>query len=966
MIQSTKQILLHQNQLQKLIEGEAAFDEKTRAIYATAACMYKIVPTGVVFPKSLNDVIQVVNYARQNGLSITARGAGSSLVGQAVNNGVILDFTRYMNKIIAYDAEKETVRLQPGVTQGELNRFLKKYDRYLPPDPSSGEYCTLGGMIANNATGSHSIKCGATVDYIESLQVVLFNGSSIETRIWDVNKAQFKNFINQQTDEAKLYRFIYELVNNNKALIENHTPKVEKNASGYRLEKLIDGNRFNLGKLFCSSEGTLGIVTEIELQVKKPPRHKILTVINFDTLEKAAQAIELILDINPSAVEMMEKKAIRLVRKYRPDLHDYFPENIESQLFVEFDGWSLKEVQGQNNQLVQFLKNTFAEGVEFKIAADAAERNALWQIRKESFPLVYNEKRPEKVLAFIEDYAVKPKDIAEYIRKLYDIYKKYEVDAIIYGHAGRGNFHTRPFINLKEESQVQKMQKIADEVFEVVSGLGGALSGEHGDGRARAHFLPKIAGPLFELYVRTKQHLDPDGIFNPGVKINKENQLTSNLRFTPDYKRIERETLLHFDDDNYYYEIEKCHGCSACRQMNIATAMCPLFQITGDELASPRGKANILQNLISGNLDSSHASDKQFKQMLDYCIYCESCFVECTSHVDVGKLLLEHKARYRKEHGADLLHWTLEHGEWLSKFTSYFAPVSNPVMKNKAARWLMEKIIGIDRRRTMPKAVTPLKYKNDSKTNGVRNPAAKVVYFSDLYARYNDSGLAKTAVKILEYNQVEVVTPNLHSAAMPAIVYGNFDFARKTIKKNIPVLMEYIRKGYKIVSTEPTAILALKKEWYDLIPSDDTKIISENTFEYFDFLLNLDIPNKIENKPGKVNITFGYHTPCHLAALEIGRPAVQFLRQIPGIKINEINRGCCGIAGTYGFKKGDKGFNQSMKIGAGLFEELSLPEIDLGLSECSTCRMQMEQGSQKRALHPLIVLAYSYGLIEDI
>jgi len=945
--------------LNNLLQGEASFSTTSRALYATAACMYKVTPAGVVYPKSTSDVVASVSFARKHGLSLTARGAGSSLVGQAVNSGLILDFSRYMNKILDYDAKTESVRVQPGVIYGDLNRFLKQYNRYFPPDPSSGEYCTLGGMVANNAAGSHSVKNGFTIDYLQCLEVVLHDGTVARFGNQSQNDL---SLISDPSTTQNLSQTVFKALQQNKDIIEAHTPKVKKNASGYRLEKILEGDSFNLAKLFCGSEGTLGLITEISFKVKSPPRFKTLTIINFDRLEEAAEIIHPILKIGPSAIEMMEKKAMETVREYRPDLQEFYPEKLESQLYVEFDGDAAEEVQVQQKQLIDLMQSKFESGVSWHLAKNEAEQAELWKIRKASFPLVYQKKRPEKVPAFIEDYVVPPESIASFIKFLYEVYKRYGSEAMILGHAGNGNFHTRPFINFSDEQDLNKMHQIAEQVTAKVLELGGSLSGEHGDGRARAHLLVKQAGPLYHVYEEIKQLFDPQGMLNPDVKISRENQLTKNLRFNPQYKRIEEETLLHFDEDDYYYEIEKCHGCSACHQSNVTNTMCPLFQITGEELASPRGKADILQHLIAGDLEAVFSQEDDYKKMLDYCIYCEGCYVECPSHVDVGRLLQEHKARYRAANGAGVTQWLLEHSELLSKVQSWFAPVINLVLNFKIRRVLMECVLGIDRRRPFPKIDSHLQFKKNNRTIAVDKPIAKVVLFHDLYARYNDSNLTALAIKILAQLNVQVEIRPMASAAMPAVVYGNLDLARKTISKSVEYLADFIRKGYKVISTEPTAVLALKKEWKDVLPTEEVKLISENSFEFFDFIVSLIRENDIPLTLNEVNHSFGYHAPCHLKAMQIGRPSLEIMRQIPGVQINEIDRGCCGIAGTYGFKKGANGYDQSMAIGASLFEDLRKPENDLGLSECSTCRMQMEHGAGKQSIHPLQVLAESMGI----
>lgn len=946
--------------LEGRLQGFAAFDDATRSLYATAACMYKMMPLGVLFPKSTQDVSVAVNACARLKIPVTARGAGSSLVGQAVNSGLIIDFSRFMTQILGYDRSTETVTLEPGVIYADLNRYLSEFDRYFPPDPSSGNYCTVGGMVANNAAGAHSLTNGPTIDYVHSLQVVLADGQIIETRPWPMGSAELAEHLvgAEQNFESELYQ----LCNEQKALIQKYTPRVPKIASGYRLEEVIRNGVYNPSKIFCGSEGTLGIVTGITVSVKRPPIYKQLVVINFDLLKDAARAIAFILETNPAAVEMIEEKAMQFVRRYRQDLHDFYPPGIASQLFVEYADLEESRVHLGVQRLNSVLAAQFKNGVSWRVCSDAEEQAQLWNIRKASFPLVYLEKRPEKVPAFIEDFVVPPKAIAEFIAFLYRVYEKYDSETMILGHAGSGNFHTRPFINFADPADLDKMQAMLAEISARVLQLGGATSGEHGDGRARAHLLPQQAGPLYAVYEQVKQLFDSREIMNPGVKINRENQLTKNLRFDPQYRRQTTETILHFDTDDYYYEIEKCHGCSACHQPNHQTTMCPVFQITGDELAAPRGKANILQGLISGTLPAEFETSASYKQMLDFCVYCEGCFVECPSHVDVGRLLLEHKARYRQQFGAGKTQWLLEHSETLSKIQAWAAPLVNVANRVPIMRALMEKATGIDRRRPLPDVRFPWQFYRMNRTKAPERPLDKVFLFHDLYARYNQPELTGLAIKILQHFGIVVESKPVAASAMPAIVYGNTEFARKTIKKSVPHLTQFINQGYKIVSTEPTAALALRKEWHDLVPETDVQLISKNTFEFFDYLRTFLNEQKIKPDYAEIAVHYAYHAPCHLTAMRVGLPGVEILRSIPGVQVDIIDKGCCGIAGTYGFKQGANGYEQSMEIGAELFRALDEPQVEFGLSECSTCRMQMEHGSSRKIFHPIQVLARALNI----
>ncbi|HDJ89282.1 MAG TPA: FAD-binding oxidoreductase, partial [Thermoprotei archaeon] len=506
--------------MEKIVEGDVYWDRVMRALYSTDASIYEVMPLAVVFPKNVGDVINVVKYGYRNGVSIHARGAGSSLAGQAIGSGIILDFTKYMNRIIEMNVEENYVWVEPGIVMEKLNEVLEKYGKFFPPDPASSHFCTIGGMIGNNASGMRSVKYGNTIDYVEELKVVLSNGDIIHTKPINVDSIEFKEKLGLNTFEGKIYREIYKLFIDNRNIIEKSMPKVEKNASGYRIEYLLRNNVFNLSKIFVGSEGTLGIIVAAKLRIVDLPGKRGLLLAFFDSLEKATNSILTLLKYKPSALEIMDKKYIDLVRDHYEYMRERIPGKTESILIIEFEGENEDELKERLDIAKNVLTKQLGTAFNVEIALTEDEMENLFEVRRAAIPIINKTRGLRKYPAFIEDLVVPPDRLLEFIRGMYRILEKYGLDTIIFGHAGQGNIHTHPPINLKDPIDIDRMRAVCRDIYRLVVKLRGAISGEHGNGRLRTPFM-KIEYPeLLKIFVKVKEIFDPKNILNPGPKIN--------------------------------------------------------------------------------------------------------------------------------------------------------------------------------------------------------------------------------------------------------------------------------------------------------------------------------------------------------------------------------------------------------------------------------------------------------------
>jgi FAD/FMN-containing dehydrogenase/Fe-S oxidoreductase len=941
--------------LTKVVRGDVFTDILHRAAYASDASIYQIIPGCVVAPRGAADAVAVVKYACAHGVAVAARGAGSGVAGESLCSGIVFDMRRYMNKIVSIEDGGVTVICEPGVVLDDLNKHLSDYGRKIGPDPSSGNRATVGGSVANNATGAHSLEYGYIGDYVESIEAVLADGSVVE----------FKNDFDPAGEEdeklASIANECKSILSGKETVIARALPVTKRNRSGYAIAGICHNGKIDLARLLAGSEGTLGVFTKIKLRTVAVPKAKGLLQLEFDSFEKMARAVPIIVDSGASACELMDKTLIDMAIEALPEHRDILPTGGVATLLVEHTGETAEQV-GEKIETTDSKVGKLACGR--RIVFETEQQKRLWKSRKDAAALLERKRCGKHPVPFVEDVSVENKRLAEYISGLEKIRKRYDIVMSFYGHAGDGELHIRPYLDLSEPAEVEKMQLIANDIFELAWSLGGTISGEHAVGLVRAAFLRRQYGDEFyELLRAIKNVFDPDGVMNPGKIISDDAEImVRNLRAGHKWVPERLKTDLYFGEDELRTEVEQCSGCGVCLSRESDLRMCPVFRAVGEELSSSRAKANILRLWMSGQLEKKDFESAEFRKFLDLCINCKVCSVECPAGVDVSRLMTAARAEYVRRRGLRRAELALSHNRYLSMLGSIFSPISNFFMRLSIFKWFLERISGIDRRRNMPSFVGGSFLRAGRKYLGacapIEKPVDRVAYFVDTYANYNDHELGFAVLEVLRHNDIDVILPKQRAVPLPAIVYGNVRGARKDLAYSVKHLAKAIRDGYKIVCSEPSAALCLKQELRYFVAGKDAQLVSGNTYELMSYLLDLSKQNKLKLVKNCISRSFVYHQPCHLYAIGEGRAGVELLRRVCSVEITELDAGCCGIAGTFGFNK--KNYELSSQIAARLKDALGKSPIKTVLTECAACKMQIEHISRATVVHPIKVLAEAY------
>ncbi|MBN1786794.1 MAG: anaerobic glycerol-3-phosphate dehydrogenase subunit C [Sedimentisphaerales bacterium] len=940
------------DELSRLVASDCLADIFTRVIFSTDASIYQIIPLCVVAPKDIKDIAAVVKYAAENEIPVVARGAGSGLAGEALCSGIVLDITKYMNRIMGITDDGAAVVCQPGVVLDDLNNYLSQFGKKIGPDPSSGNRACVGGVVANNATGAHSLEYGYIAEHIEKIKAVLADGSI----------AEFTN--NMPPGESLFGLRAFDLLNTNASIIKSAQPISKRNHSGYNIADVVHDDKIDMAKLLAGSEGTLAVFAEVTLKTVDLPKTKAVVQFEFDSLEKMAQAVPLIVKSGASACELMDGEFIKIAREAFSQYKDILNPNSTASLLVEHTGQTQQEVEEKIKKTVSDLGKLFFDKEE---VFDPVLQKRLFKCRKDAVPLLSRKKGLKQPIPFIEDISVDNTKLDEYIKGLQKIGEKFDVDMTYYGHAGDGELHIRPYLDLSDRGDVKKMTKIADEVFSLAWSLGGSISGEHADGLVRAAFIKKQYGEkYYEILREIKKIFDEKNILNPGKIINdKPDIMTQNLRGEKKIINSRVETELNFKPDEFMYEVLQCNGCGVCRSTESAVRMCPVFRATGDEMYSSRARANLLAAWARGILTEEDFESEQAERILAMCLNCKACLVECPSGVDISKMMMEIRAKLAKKRGLGRAAKMLSSNRYMSILASAFAPISNIFMSLSPVRWVMQMITGIDARRKLPKFGFSSFIKKANKYLAAQpklaDPIDKVVYFTDTFVNYNDHELGFAVLKFLRHNNIDVIIPPQRPVPLPGVVYGDVKTSRKDLHYNVVNLARFIEDGRKIICSEPSAALCLKEDLRFFVDDLRTKSILENTFELFDYLDSLSAEDKLKKTTFQTTEKFVHHTPCHLIALKEKIASSKVLKELAGIEVTELDGGCCGIAGTFGMQK--KNYDLSMQIGEKLAQKIKESKADVVLTECSTCKMQIEQLTGKKVEHPIKILAKAFSLL---
>ncbi|WP_435006940.1 FAD-binding and (Fe-S)-binding domain-containing protein [Tundrisphaera lichenicola] len=962
--------------LRGILGGELLFEPIERAPYSHDASLYEIDPLGVVVPRTSEDLVALVHYAVENQIPLHPRGAGTGLAGETLGPGLVIDFSRHFRRII--EIGKDHVEIQPGVVLDLLNDQLAPLGRRIGPDPSHSESRTIGGMVGLDAAGIRSLRHGTTADHVRGLSVVFSNGEAAKIGFepWPSPEDEPKSF------KDLVVRKLGTIYRRHVDLLTRLHPRSSRNRAGYALGEAASPVGIDLARLLVGSEGTLALVTGISLATVPTPTAQSVVVLPFGRIGDAARAVVDCLRFGPSACELFDWRSLSMARDVLPTIRHWIAESAEAALIVEIDGDDPAEVADRLRSMVLRVEGRgllVSDPVE---ATGRSDCDFLLGLRKSITPGLMRMKGPCRPVPFIEDIAVPPEALAEFLRRLQDILKQFEASWTVYAHAGAGQLHVRPFLDLGEPSDVAKLEPMASAVHEAALSLGGSISGEHGCGLARTQFLRRQAGDLFHAFREIKDAFDPYNVLNPGKVVGDDPHLMtrhlkpvappgspemlpgSSSEPTEAEVQVIIPALRHLDL-SVLEQASACNGCGACRTQEPGLRMCPTFRALRSEAASPRNQANLLRQIATGALDPRLWGSEEMKANADLCIHCMSCRNECPAGIDVSSLMVEAKAAYVEIHGLAPTDWYLSRVDLWSKLASRVPITWNGIIKNRFARWLIERTFGVARQRALPNAHRTPFLRRAERLGLTRarpqEPGPRVAYFVDVFANHFDQELAESVVGVLRQAGVNVHVPRRQrGSGMSALVAGDLEHARELALANLRVLGDVVRDGYTVVCSEPTATLMIRREYLKLTDDLDASLVAENTMDVGQYLSGLAARGQLPEPKHPLRARVGYHQPCHLRTLEVGTPGLDLIRSIPELDVEFIDRGCSGMAGTFGLSR--QNFRTSLRAGRALRNRLLGQDIEIGSTECGSCRMQMEQGSTKRTLHPIKLLGLSYGL----
>ncbi|HXG12237.1 MAG TPA: FAD-linked oxidase C-terminal domain-containing protein [Gemmataceae bacterium] len=1041
------------------IQGEVRFDRLARALYSTDASVYQLVPLGVVLPKTEEDIVTTLRACARFGVPITARGGGTSQAGQAIGPGIVLDCSKYLNRVLEVNAAERWVRVQPGCVLDDLNLHLKPLGLQFAPDISTSNRATIGGMLANNSSGTHSLIHGKTIDHVLEIRALLSDGSVVHCG--PLSAAALEAKCAQGDREGECYRVVRRLAAEHADEIERRYPKLLRRVGGYNLDRFtpsgfnrepphpqplspwkgergekpallshteekggklaplspLEGERgrgeggsqlngFNLAHLLVGSEGTLAITLEAKLRLVELPRAKALLVIQFADLLESLAATPVILRHGPAAVEVIDKYVLDSTR-LNPEasrLRDFLQGDPGAILIVEFYGDRPDELPPRLAALEAELRQR-GFGYHYLPATDAALQARVWKLRKLALGLSMAEKGDAKAISFVEDTAVSPEHLRDYIAEFLQVIARHGTTAGVYAHASVGCLHVRPVINLKTEAGIRQFESIAAEVAELVLKYGGALSGEHGDGLVRSPFQEKMFGPvLYAAFREIKRTFDPQNLLNPG-KIVDAPPLSQNLRYGPAYVTPEVPTTFDFSaDGGLVRAAELCAGVGECRKKRDGV-MCPSYQATRDEQHCTRGRANALRLALTGQVGLQGLTDPALMEVLDLCLECKACKSECPTNVDMARLKAEFLHQYYQKHGLPWRNRVFGNVARLSKWGCRLAPVSNWLVRSRLGRWLNEKLLGIDRRRVPPAFAREtlvrryLRWWLESKPL-IAETEQRVLLLADTFANYHEPQVGMAAVEVLyrlgaypslaypgktvaqrmdimlggladlgfnlDRDAVGVVrgASGLVCCGRPFISNGLLAQAVAHACRNVELLYPYAEAGTPIIACEPSCILTIKDDYPALLPGElrrKAEVVAGacRTFEEFaESLLANGSPLKL--RPGPKKILVQGH--CHQQSLVGMEPTLRLLRRIPGAEVIDLDAGCCGMAGSFGYEK--EHYEVSRLVGEQrLFPALRQAGADtVVVAPGFSCRLQIKHFTGRTALHPAELL---FSLLDE-
>ena len=947
-------------ELSRHVEGEVRFDKMSRMLYSTDASIYQIEPVGVVIPRHADDVVATVETAVRFGVPVLPRGGGTSLAGQTVGRAIVIDFSKYMRRVVEVNPEEHWVRTQPGIILDELNQQMRPHGLMFAPDPSTSNRGNVGGAIGNNSCGSHSVMWGKTIDHVHELNVVLSNGET--ARFGPLSGDQLESKLRGDGLESSLFAELISIGEAHRDEVRARYPRIQRRVSGYNLDELTGEGPLDMARFVVGSEGTLLSVTEAKLRLVPRLKHTALAILHFSELIESMEATVVALESEPSAVELIGSMILRQAKgnlEYAR-MMDWVQGDPEAVIAVEVAGDSEAELADRLDALEERIRRAGLGYAVTRLSAPA-DQARVWAVRKAGLGLMMNVQGDAKPLPFVEDTAVAPEKLPEFVRRFDRIVRGHGTTAGYYGHASVGCLHIRPLVDLKVQVGVDRMVAIAEEVSDLVLEYGGAMSGEHGDGLVRSVWIKKMFGPrIYDAFREVKKAFDPQGIMNPG-KIVDSPPMTENLRISPAYRTLELGTGHAFaQESGFAGAIEMCNGQGACRKVTGGT-MCPSYMVTRDEEHSTRGRANALRSAISGALPLEELDGRRLYEVLELCVECKACKAECPSNVDMTRIKYEFLDRFHKANGLPLRNRFFADIARLSRLACFFAPLSNWAVSTGLVGEVLESFVQIDRRRSLPRFASQT-FPQWWRARGGSPPSAarvgQVVLFADTFTSYNHPNLGRAATLLLESLGYQVIVPDWSCCGRPMLSSGMLDRAKLHARRNVELAYPYVERGARVVGIEPSCVLALGDDYVDLLGGDPrAKAVAESTMLVEEFVIyarsNGGLPLEFKDQPQKLL----FHGHCHQKALVRTAPALEVLGSIPGCEVEEIDAGCCGMAGSFGYHK--EHYDTSMQMG----EERLFPAIRSRggdfevVSEGVSCRQQILDGTGRKARHLVEVLA---------
>ena len=956
------------------LEGDLKHDKITTTIYSTDASVYKEEPAAVAWPKTVSDIRKILQFAVQEKSSVTLRAGGTSLAGQVVGSGIIIDISRFMNRILEINKDEMWVRVEPGVVLDELNLKLKEYGLFFGPETSTSNRCNIGGMVGNNACGSHSVVYGSTRDHTIEIKTLLSDGT--EALFGPLDRKEFLEKCKLSNLEGDLYRNINDILGdkiNQQNIHDGYPdPNVHRRNTGYAIDLLLDSKvfdpvsdkKFNFSKLLAGSEGTLAVTTEIKLNVVPlPPANKALVCVHLNKRNEAFKANLIALKFKPSAVEMMDNRILKLTENNASQRNNRF--FLEGEpgaiLIVEFVRQTSEEIDNSAAALIEALKSA-GYGYSYPVVK-GKDISKVWELRKAGLGVLANMKGDPKPVTLIEDTAISVEVLPEYMEEIEVLLAKYGKDAVFHAHIGSGELHIRPVLNLKDPEDVKLFRAIGLETAHLVKKYRGSLSGEHGDGRLRGEFIPVILGEHnYNLLKQIKVCWDPNRILNPG-KITGTPPMDSSLRYIPGMTTRDIKTLYDFSSsDGIIRAAERCNGTADCRKSSIiGGTMCPSFMATGDEFKSTRARANVVREFLSKEGDPWN--HKEIYEVLDLCLGCKGCKSECPSSVDIAKIKSEFLQHWYDRHGIPLRTRMIAYISVINRIGSFAPNIFNFFLRNKFTSGIVKKVTGFASKRSIPLIykTTLRKWtrKNLIKINP-ENPKGSVCLFIDEFSDFNDTETGIATVLLLTSLNYKVVTAGHKVSARTFLSKGLIKTAKKTIRKNIQTLSGIISDEVPLVGIEPSAILGFRDEYPELA-GDDLKESAEkiaiNSFMVDEFIAKEFAAGRIDRSlfvDTKASILL--HAHCQQKAVASSASTIEMLSIPVNYSVKEIPSGCCGMAGSFGYEK--EHFELSNQVGELiLFPEVRKSDGKTIISAPGTsCRHHIKDGTGRVALHPAVVL----------